>query len=102
LPSSSGQLKGRPVTVGPDELVELLADRGEPVMIGVGVRCGVVGSDAASLDNDCPTSGAEVVATSELMLVDKTALADRSTLMTLAAYYVDEEALLLTSYCLGS
>jgi hypothetical protein len=45
------------------------------------IQGGVVDSKAAAPDVDRSTSGREVVAESELMLNDKTAVADRSTLI---------------------
>jgi hypothetical protein len=69
--------------VEPEEPVELVADRGELVMIGVGVSGGAVDSRAAALDVERSTSGAEVAATSELMPTDRTAVADKSTLVEL-------------------
>jgi hypothetical protein len=43
-----------------EELVELVADDGELVMRGVGVRGGLVNSGVAELEEGCSTGNAEV------------------------------------------
>jgi hypothetical protein len=87
--------------VEPEEPVELVADRGELVMIGVGVSGGAVDSRAAALDVERSTSGAEVAATSELMPTDRTAVADKSTLVELGICWLEGDDLATNVVLLG-